>query len=319
MPPPSLQTWRIKPSSGLESKTFALGFLARGLHLTMFHLTFAEPNALRRPVLDPANPDIELWRDNDGTICGHGGSLDGTYWMHLPGVATFRFSEEDGQITAIADTSAPRDQIADVYYRTVLPLALQARGIEVLHASAVRMRGGIVALCGIMETGKSTIAYALSRRGHSLRADDAVPFTTSGEAVRALSLPFTIRLRPSSAAFFETERIRGRPSLRPDAATPVELSPDRLAAVFVMQRNPDELSSAPPSVTRLTASAAFASTLTHAYCFSLRNEVERGRMMQHYLDLAARVPIFELRFGAGLNWLPAITAAIEDAVAATAG
>ena len=41
-------------------------------------------------------------------------------------------------------------------------------------------------------------------------------------------------------------------------------------------------------------------------------------MVQHYLDLAARVPIFEVSFGAGLEWLPAITSAIEGAIMATA-
>ncbi|HYN80741.1 MAG TPA: hypothetical protein VES88_04510 [Gemmatimonadaceae bacterium] len=284
----------------------------------MFNLTYAPVDARRPPPLDPASPDIELWRDNDGTICAYGGSLDGACWMHLPDVATFRFSHESGQITAFADASAARGQIADAYYRTVLPLALQARGIEVLHASAVRMHGGIVALCGIKETGKSTIAYALSQRGYSLCADDAVPFTTSGDMAHALSLPFTTRLRPSSAAFFETDGTRERQSPLLDARTPVALAPERLAAVLVLQRNPAGLSTAPPSVSRLTASSAFTSALTHAYCFSLRDESQRARMVQHYLDLAARVPVFEVRFGAGLDWLPAITSAIEEAVAAAA-
>lgn len=285
----------------------------------MFDLRFAPVDPWHPPPLDAANPDIELWRDNDGTICAYGGSPDGMYWIHLPGVATFRFSLENAQITATADASAARGPIVDAYYRTVLPLALQARGIEVLHASAVRIRGGIVALCGIKETGKSTIAYALSQRGYSLRADDAVPFTTSEDTVCALSLPFTIRLRPSSAAFFEIDGMRDTRSSLLDARTQVALSPEGLAAVFVLQRNAAGLSTAPPSVTRLTASAAFTSALTHAYCFSLRDESHRSRMVQHYLELAARVPIFEVRFGAGLDWLPAITSAIEDAVAATAG
>lgn len=285
----------------------------------MFNLTYAPVDARRPPPLDPASPDIELWRDNDGTICAYGGSLDGACWMHLPDVATFRFSHESGQITAFADASAARGQIADAYYRTVLPLALQARGIEVLHASAVRMHGGIVALCGIKETGKSTIAYALSQHGYSLRADDAVPFTTSGDAVCALSVPFTIRLRRPSAAFFEIDGMHERQPPPPDARTPVELVPEPLAAVFVLRRYPDRLSIAPPSVNRLTASAAFMSALTHAYCFSLRDESARARMAQHYLDLAARVPVFEVCFGAGLDRLSVITSAIEEAVAATTG
>ena len=289
-----------------------------GTDESTFDLNFVPADAWRPPPLDLAHPDIELWRDNDGKICAYGGSLDGTCWMHLPDIATFRFSSDNPQITAIADTSVARGRIVDAYYRTVLPLALQARGIEVLHASAVRTRDGIVALCGVKETGKSTIAYALSQLGFPLCADDAVPFTTSGDIVRALSLPFTIRLRPSSAAFFGTNGMRESQPPPRDARAPIEFPQERLAAVFVLQRYPSEHSTAPPSVTRLAASSAFVSTLTHGYCFSLREDSQRERMVQHYLELAARVPIFEVSFGAGLDWLPAITSAIEGAIMATA-
>jgi hypothetical protein len=284
----------------------------------MFHLTFASPGESHPPMLDPGSPDIELWRDNDGTIAAYGATLDGMCWMHLPRVATFSFGAENTQVTAIAESTVSNGPIVDAYYRTVLPMVLQTHGIEVLHASAVRMSSGIVALCGIKETGKSTIAYALSQLGFPLCADDAVPFTTSGDTVRALALPFTIRLRPSSAVFFGTNGMRESQPPPQDARSPIEFAPERLAAVFVLQRYPSELSTAPPSVTRLTASSAFMSTLTHGYCFSLRDGSQRERMVQHYLDLAARVPIFEVRFGAGLDWLPAITSAIEGAIMATA-
>ena len=284
----------------------------------MFDLRFAPVDAWRPPPLDAANPDIELWRDNDGTICAYGGNLNGACWMHLPGVATFSFSDENAEITATADASAARGRIVDAYYRTVLPLALQTRGIEVLHASAVKVHGGIVALCGIKETGKSTIAYALSRRGHSLRADDAVAFTRSGDIVQALSLPFTMRLRPSSAAFFGRNGMSERKSPHAEAQGPVVLTEERLAAVFILERNSPALSTMAPSVRRLTGAPAFLSALTHAYCFSPNNELQTARMVQHYLDLAAHVPVFEVRFGAGLRWLPAITSAIEEMVAAVA-
>ena len=289
----------------------------------MLDLKFAVADPWLPPALDTANPDIELWRDNDGTICAYGGSLNGTCWMHLPGVATFNFSDANSQIVATADASVARDRIVDAYYRTVLPLALQTRGIEVLHASAVSMHGGIVALCGIKETGKSTIAYALSRRGHSLRADDAVPFTRSGDVMQALSLPFTMRLRPASAAFFGRNGMSERNSPHADAQglvllAPELLTPERLAAVFVLERNSSALSTTVPSINRLVGAPAFLSALTHAYCFSPNNGEQTARMVQHYLDLAANIPIFEIRFGAGLRWLPAITSAIEEMVAAVA-
>src|SRR5215216_4252290 len=127
----------------------------------MLRLSIASPDAWRPPTPDSTAPDTETWRDHDGTICALGHIVDDDCWLHLPGVGSFCFSADRSDVTAVTEPSAPRELVVDAYYRTVLPFALQARGLEVLHASAVRMPQGVVALCALKETGKSTIAYAL--------------------------------------------------------------------------------------------------------------------------------------------------------------
>ena len=84
----------------------------------------------------------------------------------------------------------------------------------------------------------------------------------------------------------------------------------RLLALCVLSRDDGRDGVA---VERLGA-AAVPALLTHAYCFSLQQPVFKQRMLQHYLELAARVPVFALRFRPGLEHLSAVADAVEQAV-----
>jgi hypothetical protein len=66
------------------------------------------------------------------------------------------------------------------------------------------------------------------------------------------------------------------------------------------------------TVERVSPSSAFPRLLGHAYCFSLQDAERKRRMIERYLDLAARVPIFELRFQAGLDHLDKMLDALEE-------
>ena len=254
---------------------------------------------------------VQVWQDEQGTTLASCYTLDGQHRVDVPGVASFRFGAPPEIVTAYPLTSVRPEVIEDTYRRSVLPIVLQACGTEVLHASAVHA-GGVVALCGVSRTGKSTIAFALSQRGHRLWADDAVAIDLSGPAVVALPLPFEMRLRPRAAAFFGVEaRAAGAASLgRPmDQA---DQGPVPLAALCVLSRGEEERRGCGVRIDRLRPPAALPALLGHAYCFSLEDTGLKRAMVQHYMELAARVPVFALRFRPGLELLPLILDAIEE-------
>src|SRR5829696_6052636 len=172
----------------------------------MLKLTIARAGAANPQPPDVAGSDVadvEVWRDHDGTVLAYGHIVDGLHWMYLPGLASFCFGQDVEGVMALPHWPVREDLILDTYYRTVLPMALQVRGLEVLHASAVLTPRGVVALCAVSGTGKSTVAFGLSQRGWPLWADDAVVFETSESGARAIPLPFGTRLRPAAAAFFK--------------------------------------------------------------------------------------------------------------------
>jgi hypothetical protein len=269
----------------------------------MLKLIIADPEAMPPPAL---NPRAEVWRDNDGAVCAYGQVLGEEYWMHLPRLASFRLSPVADEVTAVVPSGTSQELVFDAYRRSVLPMALQVRGREVLHASAVRTPQGVLALCGISETGKSTIAFGLSLRGHQLWADDAVAFEISSGEATVHSLPFEIRLRPAPARWFEVDAVS------PPKDLPFRAETAPLAAVCVLRRN--DGAGSPVAVRRLSSAGAFAAVLAYAYCFTLQDLERKRRMMSHYLGLVATVPILDVCFETGLANVPAILDAIEQAL-----
>jgi hypothetical protein len=249
-----------------------------------------------------------VWRDREGAVCAWARSADGDRWMHVPGVASYRFGLDGSAVTAIPDPSAGSELVISGYERTVLPMVVQLAGREVLHASAVLTGQGVVAFCGVSTTGKSTIAHAFSQRGYGLWADDAVAFDTMEGVVSPVPLPFQLQLRPRS----NLDRGRDTAVDVPDVAAPDAGRP--FAAVCVLERAPSGQPADAARVRRLPPTAAFPAVLAHAYCYSLEDVERNRRMIDHYLDMCARVPTFSVVFRAGFEHLPVVLDEVEQAV-----
>ncbi|MFO7544714.1 MAG: hypothetical protein R6W77_04385 [Trueperaceae bacterium] len=219
-------------------------------------LTFLDGPA---PSYDPASEDVVVWLDVEERPCAYGFTVDGWRWLHLPNAGSYRFRgsglEAVRDCGVVVDEGASRSTVLDSFYRTVVPLALQAGGLEVLHSSAVRLPAGVLALCALSETGKSTLAYALHRRGHPLVADDAVVLDVDGAATTITPVPFAMRLREASAKHFDrpskdqvrvTAASRGEPTETTDGwvegrdddrlALAAQADPLPMAAIAVLER-----------------------------------------------------------------------------------
>lgn len=243
---------------------------------------------------------LEVWHYPDGRVSGCGRTFNGHYWIELPDLATFHFTTRGGTVAALPQPPTSQELVREAYYREVLPLALQVLGSEALHASAVLGPCGVVGFGGLSGAGKSTVAYGLSLRGYASYSDDALIFETSDQGVRAIPVHFQVRLRVDCASLF---------AQAPPPASHPAIQPAPLAALAVLKRHPSE-----QGVHPLPSTEALPEILSHAYCFSLRDAARKRLMMEHYLDLIARVPVFEVRFGDGPEKLSAILDSIEQVI-----
>lgn len=262
------------------------------------------------PLGDPnQNPNVEVWRDKHGAITAFAEVIGDKHWLHLPGLATFTFSLCGSEVTAAVPPDVREELVVDAYRRKVLPMALQVCGREVLHASAIRSSIGVTALCGVSEAGKSTLAYGLSRRGHTLWADDTVAFEISESGGTSILLPFRVRLRPASAKHFGVDETRAPDGLAfYDFPLGAETAP--LATVCVLRQA--NCAKSPVAVKRLSLSEALSAGLDHACCFVPQTDERKRRMIHNYLDLAAQTPFFDICFQPGLENLSMMLDAIEE-------
>jgi hypothetical protein len=244
--------------------------------------------------------------DGAGFPAAYGWRRDGELWVEVPEVATFHLPAGGTVVGVIAGDAVDSAIVLDAYYGTALPFVLQAtHGLEVLHASAVLSpaNSGVVAFCGGSESGKSTVAYGLAARGYSHWADDAVAFRADARPLSAVGLPFTIKLRESSLAYF-----RGAdagPS--EEAVEDFEWTSTRLAAVFLLEPHALAPSGAPAvEVERLSPGEALHALLPNAYRFQPQAIDRRRETMRSYLELVASIPILCARFSHRLDRLTAL-------------
>ena len=297
------------------------------------------------PQLDADSLDVTAWQDAAGEDVVFCATFGPWHWLRVVGAGSYRFPVSTtglaikGQV--VADAGASFSLVTDSYYRTVVPVALQAYGLETLHGSAVSLPGGVVALCAQPESGKSTIAFAMRERGHRAVADDSVVISleerspsrpgTAAEhtsPTRALihPVPFALRLREPSAEHFDSPskdvvRVTGN-----DDSGAVEPLP--LAAVVLLSRcraeadsthGDGEPATAGTELTRLPRSAAFTALLGQSLAYSLVDKARRRQMMAAYLRLADVVPVYRLRYPTGLEHLGEICVRLEDLGRADAG
>lgn len=287
------------------------------------------------PTLAADQQGVRVWTDEDGRQVALGATLGDWHWLEVAGVGSYRFPVQAWagrlSVEVIPLAEAELEIVIDQFYRSVVPLAWQAYGGETLHASAVSIGGRAVALCAERRTGKSTLAFALQRRGAQALADDAVlldlcgvlgsevPGATKLEgegpplptAVSVQPVPFAFRMRQESASHFSTLP-RSRVILGADANQAVAAPPARLAAIVLLARHDGAV-----SLSRVGVSEAFRALLEHAKVFKLDDPQRTRLTMTNYLRLARAVPVYRLAFPAGLDHVAAICSRLEEC--ATAG
>lgn len=231
---------------------------------------------------------IATWLVNDGTeLCG--ARAEGDDWVWSTGGAIF--CDSGAGPVAFDPAAGDESEARDLWIRSVLPLLLQARGTQVLHASALAGPRGVVAICGRSTAGKSTLAAAAQSPDLRVVADDSLAFAAGDDKALALTLPYLVRLRPAAYARLG--------ALAQSAGPGGEELP--LAGIIMIDR---DAQAAPAEWSPVSPTEALGALMPHAYCFSLSQSKEQ--LVEAYAELVERVPVVGLSFRRDLNELPAV-------------
>lgn len=247
----------------------------------------------------------------------------GEHRIEIARVGRYRFVPGAAEVRAEPCAGTSPATLHAAYLATVLPLALQAAGHQLLHASAIDTPQGVIAFCGHSGTGKSTFAAALAQRGHPQWADDAVWWEIerdeNGEptGARTRRLPFQQRLRPDAASWLGQSHA-GATSGSHRACDSTEPTIRPLRAVYLLSPradDPDTAHDPPPSPppTPLRLVHAFPALVDNAYCFEAGNRA-LGALADTYLALAIAVPVTGFTLPGGLGRLVAALPLLSESL-----
>ena len=239
----------------------------------------------------PQNADREVcvWRDEQGHVFARAFAQGARRWIDWPGLGVFAFAAGANRVQ-VWPAAIDRDLVAGAFARRLQPIILQALGRQAIHASAVLGRGGVLAFCGVGHSGKSTLAFAMSRIGYRQVADDALVLERLESTVHARLLPFTPGLRePSRRHFGPLTDASESPALAD--TTPASVP---LRGIVVLEQ--DSSLRSPEGPDQVPPVQAFAALVTHARCFDEADAAHTRALVDDYLAIAEAVPVYSLRY-----------------------
>jgi hypothetical protein len=111
-------------------------------------------------------PTGELWlscaKDDQG------------YLLRFPDLADFFVDSDGHEIICHAGAETPRETLRHLLLDQVLPLVLNLKGRQALHATATLTPLGVCAFTGRAGAGKSTLAASFLRAGYPVLSDDCL-------------------------------------------------------------------------------------------------------------------------------------------------
>ncbi len=249
----------------------------------------------------------------------------GRYLMVDPAAGTIllriadrvRFLVQDGcRVTVDRMNREEQDSWRLFFLGTVLGYLCHQRGVFPLHAATLRVDDRTIAIAGPPGAGKSTLAYALSQRGHRPLSDDVTVIRDGADRVEIVPAFPRLKLWRSAldAAGVGTGGLkRVRPQLEKFDLRPqgdFDLAPLSLDAVLVLGEAPDA------ALSRLAPTAAFPAIQAHVSrrltAIALGHQ---GRLFTTTARIVSTVPIYRLLRPKRFEDLPKIVTLVEQGAA----
>jgi hypothetical protein len=221
--------------------------------------------------------------------------------MHYADGTRFWLTEDTSKLWASWPETLTSEDASTYLLGPVLGYVLRLRGQVALHASAVRLPDGAVALTGPAGAGKSTTAAALVCRGYPLLCEDVCLLTAAAEGADVVPAYPLIRLWPASV-----EMLYGRPDALPRLTPTWDKchfsitepsfgfcdTPQPLRAIFLLAGR--EASANAPRVESVPLAEAFVHLVGNTYGNSLLSRGGRAAEFRFFQHLLQKTPVYRL-------------------------
>jgi hypothetical protein len=261
------------------------------------------------PVMTMTQPDGSLWLSCAKTEEG--------YRLCFPDLAEFVVDRTGGLVTCVAGLETPPETIRHLFLDQVLPLVLNLRGCDALHASAVLTQHGVCAFIGPTGRGKSTLAASFHQDGCPVLADDCLVLSRIHEPITVETAYSGLRLWADALkALYDSDQplqpVSHYTSKRRLPAPRLDMNPYRtypLSRIYSLHRE-DTNVSAVCCIAPLTFRDSVMELLAYTFRLDLSDRAMLHRQLLTFEQVAAHVPLKRLVLPSDLSALPAVRAAI---------
>jgi hypothetical protein len=243
-------------------------------------------------------------------------TLSGKHLLRFPRLAEFVVSNDGKQIQYHGDNGTPKETLRHLLLDHVLPLTLSLRGIEALHATAVRTPTGVWAFTGASGVGKSTLAAYLVQSGLQVLCDDCLVFREDHEQLLIVPGYPGVRLWQDALAVLTSLPGTIIPAMHEGQKqrivfdTTAESFPNTvqpITRIYSLVRQPSsekQLGDAEPRIEQLSPRDACVELLLQLYRFDSSDRTTIVRQLGFLERLVSHVAVRRLYYPSRLSALP---------------
>jgi hypothetical protein len=259
------------------------------------------------------------WTLTDGTQWLSCARLEDGYLLRFPVLADFHLDVRGTQTVCRPATGTGAATVRHLFLDQVVPLILNLRGGEALHATSVLTPFGACAFAGPAGAGKSTLAAEFMRAGAAVLSDDCLALQMRAGVVSVLPSYSGVRLWDESRAalFGDTDaasEVAQYTSKKRIAANSLPQEPRPLVRVYILQWAD---ANATVTIEPLSHAAALMELVKYAFRLDVFDRVMLRRQFRFLEQAALRVPVRRLHLPDDLSRLGEVHTAIFADLAQT--
>jgi hypothetical protein len=245
--------------------------------------------------------------------------VDDGYLLRFNEYADFFVSYNGKNIVCTPKGDTPSNTIRHLLLDQVIPLVINLRRGEALHASAVLTPKGTIAFIGTTGSGKSTLAGSFLQEGYPIMSDDCLSLVKKNKSVYAIQAYLGLRLWEDTATRLfgkgrEYNSVAHYTNKHQIDIKPIKNfyydGPQLLKRIYTIGSPSKENGKNNILIKRLSSKESFMTLVQFAFRLDITDRIMLKRQF-HFLErVASRVSVRRLIYPRNFNLLPAVREAI---------